>query len=114
MAASLQFFIAYSLAMLAFWVLEISTIVFMLYSFEYFLSGNVFPLDIVPAALQGFFRWSPFTYEMFFPVQIFMERLSGPALAQGLAIQAGWVLLGWLAARELWRRGVRKYQAVGG
>ena len=52
MAAFLQFFIAYSLAMIAFWVLEISTIVFILYSFEYFLSGHVFPLDIMPAWLQ--------------------------------------------------------------
>src|SRR6187402_2978050 len=34
MAAFLQFFIAYSLALIAFWVLEISTIVFILYSFE--------------------------------------------------------------------------------
>ena len=53
MAGFLQFFIAYSLAMIAFWILEISTIVFILYSFEYFLSGHVFPLDIMPAGLQA-------------------------------------------------------------
>jgi ABC-2 type transport system permease protein len=114
MAAFLQFFIAYSLAMIAFWVLEISTIVFILYSFEYFLSGHVFPLDIMPAWLQPFIKWSPFTYELFFPAQIFMERVQGAALAQGLAIQAGWLLVSWLCARVLWSRGVRKYQAVGG
>ena len=28
--------------MLAFWILEISTIVFILYSFEYYLSGRLF------------------------------------------------------------------------
>ncbi len=114
MAAFLQFFIAYSLAMIAFWVLEISTIVFILYSFEYFLSGHVFPLDIMPAWLQGFIHWSPFTYELFFPAQIYMERVKGAALAEGLAIQAGWLLISWLSARVLWSRGVRKYQAVGG
>jgi ABC-2 type transport system permease protein len=114
MAAFIQFFIAYSLAMIAFWVLEISTIIFILYSFEYFLSGHVFPLDIMPAWLQGFVKWSPFTYELFFPAQIFMERVQGSALAQGLSIQAGWLLVTWLCARVLWSRGVRKYQAVGG
>jgi ABC-2 type transport system permease protein len=114
MAAGIQFFIAYSLAMIAFWVLEISTIVFMLYSFEYFLSGHIFPLDIMPAWLQGFIQWSPFTYELFFPAQIIMERVEGAALARGLAIQAGWLLVIWLCARLLWSRGVRKYQAVGG
>jgi ABC-2 type transport system permease protein len=114
MAGGLQFLIAYSLAMLAFWVLEISTIVFIVYSFEYFLSGHVFPLDVLPASMQGFVKWAPFTYEIFFPAQVFMERVQGRALAEGLAIQAGWLLLALLAARLLWRRGVQKYQAVGG
>lgn len=114
MAAFLQFFIAYSLAMIAFWVLEISTIVFILYSFEYFLSGHVFPLDIMPGWLQGFIHWSPFTYELFFPAQIYMERVKGAALVEGLAIQAGWLLVSWICARILWARGVRKYQAFGG
>lgn len=114
MAAFLQFFIAYSLAMIAFWVLEISTIVFILYSFEYFLSGHVFPLDIMPGWLQPFIHWSPFTYELFFPAQVYMERVKGAALAEGLAIQAGWLLVSWICARTLWSRGVQKYQAVGG
>jgi ABC-2 type transport system permease protein len=114
MAAGIQFFICYALAMIAFWVLEISTIIFILYSFEYFLSGHVFPLDIMPAWLQGFLHWSPFTYEMFFPVQIAMERVNGAALVEGLCIQAGWLVITYLAARVLWHRGVQKYQAVGG
>jgi ABC-2 type transport system permease protein len=114
MAAFLQFFIAYSLAMLAFWILEISTIVFILYSFEYFLSGNIFPLDVLPGWLQGFIKWSPFTYELFFPIQIYLERVRGAELITGLMIQAGWVIATWLLARTLFRLGVRKYQAVGG
>jgi len=114
MAAFLQFFIAYSLAMIAFWVLEISTIVFLLYSFEYFLSGHIFPLDVMPASIQGFVHWSPFTYELFFPAQVFMERVQGVGLAQGLLIQAAWLLVSWTCAHTLWTRGVRKYQAVGG
>jgi ABC-2 type transport system permease protein len=114
MAAFLQFFIAYALAMIAFWVLEISTIVFILYSFEFFLSGHVFPLDVMPAQLQTFIHWSPFTYELFFPAQIFMERVQGAPLVQGLLIQAGWLFLSWVSARVLWTQGVRKYQAVGG
>ena len=43
MSALIQFFITYSLAMMAFWILEISTIVFIVYSFEYFLGGQMFP-----------------------------------------------------------------------
>src|SRR5215470_13718153 len=50
MAAFIQFFITYSLAMMAFWILEITTVVFIVYSFEYFLGGQMFPIDIMPSA----------------------------------------------------------------
>src|SRR4029434_9619575 len=59
MAAFIQFFITYSLAMFAFWILEISTIVFIVYSFEYFLGGQMFPIDIMPAAVQAVMKWLP-------------------------------------------------------
>ncbi len=114
MAALIQFFVAYSVAMLAFWILEISTIVFIIYSFEYFLSGQIFPLDIMPAWIQGFLHWSPFTYEIFFPVQVYLERVQGVELLSGLAVQAGWVLFMGGLSRVLWHFGVRRYQAVGG
>jgi len=114
MAGLIQFFIAYSLAMLAFWILEISTIVFILYSFEYFLSGHTFPLDIMPGWLQGALRILPFSYEMFFPISVFLEKVKGEQLWSGLAIQTCWLLITWLAAFTMFRRGVRHYQAVGG
>ena len=89
MAAFIQFFITYSLAMFAFWILEISTIVFIVYSFEYFLGGQMFPIDIMPAAVQAVMKWLPFYYELFCPVAIFLGRLKGPDLVQALAIQTG-------------------------
>ena len=114
MAALIQFFITYSLAMMAFWVLEISTIVFIVYSFEYFLGGQMFPIDIMPVGIQAVMRWLPFYYELFCPVAIFLGRLQGAALAEALAIQCGWLLLAWAAARAMWKRGLGHYQAVGG
>ena len=114
MAAFIQFFITYSLAMMAFWILEISTIIFIVYSFEYFLGGQMFPIDIMPAGVQEAMKWLPFYYELFCPVAIFLERLRGAALVQGLAIQLGWLLLTWWAAHAMWKRGLGHYQAVGG
>jgi len=114
MAALIQFFLAYSLAMMAFWILEISTIVFIFFSFEYFLSGQLFPLDLMPHWLQAALHWMPFTYELYFPVSVFLEKNTGAALWQGLAIQAGWMVAMYLVAKTMWRLGVRRYQAVGG
>jgi ABC-2 type transport system permease protein len=113
-SALIQFFIAYSLAMLAFWILEVSTLIFILYSFEYFLSGHVFPLDLLSPKMQAALEWTPFPYELFFPVQVLLERMDPAAMQRGFAIQFLWVCLLGCIARTMWNCGVRKYQAVGG
>lgn len=113
MAGAIQFLIAYSLAMLAFWILEISTVVFILYSFEYFLSGRLFPLDAVPGTAGMLLRFLPFPYELYFPVAVLMEKIQGPQLWQGLGIQIFWVLICLLTGKALWRAGLHRYEAVG-
>ncbi len=114
LAAMLQFFLAYAVAMLAFWLLEISTVVFIILSFEYFLSGHLFPLDIAPSWFRVVSEWMPFTYELFFPVSVFLEKTQGAALWRGMGIQAGWVVMMWAIGRVMWSRGLRRYGAFGG
>ncbi|MBS0657283.1 MAG: ABC-2 family transporter protein [Verrucomicrobia bacterium] len=114
LAGLLQFFISFMLATLAFWFLEISTLVFIVYSFEYFLSGRLFPLDLMPPFFRELSFWMPFQYEMYFPVAVLVGRLRGPELWQGFAMQIAWTLLAWQLSRWLWARGLRHYQASGG
>lgn len=114
MTAFLQFFISFTMAMLAFWVLEVSTFIFMLFAFEYLAGGHMFPLDILPPLVAQALNFTPFPYQLFFPVSIYLGRVEGAELWQGLAIQLAWVLGAYLMARVAWRRGLRKYSAVGG
>src|SRR5215831_15046984 len=60
LTALLQFFISYSLAMLAFWVLEVSTFIFIVFAFEYIASGHLFPLGILPHGLAQALFFTPF------------------------------------------------------
>ena len=87
---------------------------FIVYSFEYFLGRQMFPIDIMPSAVQAVMKWLPFYYELFCPVAIFLGRLKGPDLVRALAIQTGWLLLAWAWANFMWKRGLGHYQAVGG
>jgi len=114
LTALLQFFMSYAMAMLAFWVLEVSTFIFILFAFEYIASGHLFPLDILPAQISRLLFYTPFPYQMYFPVSIYMGRISGIALFQGFLMQIGWVLVAYVVARLMWLRGIRKYGAVGG
>jgi ABC-2 type transport system permease protein len=114
LTALLQFFISYALAMLAFWVLEVSTFIFIVFAFEYIASGHLFPLDILPKGLEQALFFTPFPYQLYFPVSVYMGKTTGPDLLRGLGIQALWVVLTYFAARFAWARGIKKYSAVGG
>jgi ABC-2 type transport system permease protein len=114
LTALLQFFISYAMAMLAFWVLEVSTFIFILFAFEYLASGHLFPLDILPITVKNLLFYTPFPYQMYFPVSIYLGRITGKALVNGLFIQAAWVIAAYCIARFAWSRGIKKYAAVGG
>jgi ABC-2 type transport system permease protein len=110
----LQFLISYTWRCWPFWVLEVSTFIFILFAFEYIAGGHLFPLDILPPAVTKALYFTPFPYQMFFPVNIYLGRVADDALFQGLFIQAAWVAVMYLVARLVWSRGIRKYAAVGG
>jgi len=114
LTALLQFFMSYAMAMLAFWVLEVSTFIFILFAFEFIASGHLFPLDILPHGLEQALYFTPFPYQLYFPVSIYMGKTTGANLMSGLLIQALWVIAAYCIARFAWRRGIKKYSAVGG
>ena len=114
LTALLQFFMSYTMAMLAFWVLEVSTFIFILFAFEYIASGHLFPLDILPPAIERVLYFSPFPYQLYFPISVYMGKTTGVELAKGLVIQLSWVIAAYLLARFAWNRGIKKYGAVGG
>lgn len=113
-SALLQFLLAYLTALLAFWVLEISTMSFMLLAAQRLASGEMFPIDLLPEWLNRSLMLTPFPYCVFFPAGIYMGRVHGGALAWGLLMQALWCVALFALARLVWFRGLRTYTAVGG
>ena len=114
LTALLQFFMSYLMAMLAFWVMEVSTFIFILFAFEYIASGHLFPLNILPPALERVLYFTPFPYQLYFPVSVYLGKVTGRELAQGLAVQLFWVVAMYFCARFAWNRGIKKYAAAGG
>lgn len=114
MTALLQFLVSYTMATLAFWVMEVSTFIFILYAFEYIASGHMFPLDILPPVVEKALYFTPFPYQLYMPVGIYLGKVQGPELITRLATQAGWVLVAYGFARIAWARGIKKYSAAGG
>jgi ABC-2 type transport system permease protein len=117
LTALLQFFLSYSMAMLAFWILEISTFIFILFAFEYIASGHMFPLDMLhdkTPALWHALAFTPFPSMLYAPIGIYMGKVSGNGVATALLTQLFWVAMMYVLARFMWRRGIKKYAAFGG
>ena len=100
MAGLLQFLIAYTVALLSFWVLDVSTFIFIQFAFEFLASGHLFPLDILPDGLHRLLLWSPYPYLLYFPVGVYLGRIQGADLWQGFALQSAWVAAAWTGSGE--------------
>lgn len=110
----LGFFLEATIGMIGFWFLEVSSLLFVYMLFNFFFSGHMFPLDMLPAPWNLVVNLIPLQYLAYFPAAVFLGKISGPDLWLGLAIQAGWVLFFIVACRITYWRGVRRYSGFGG
>ena len=78
-----------------------------------FLSGAIFPLDILPIFLQKVLYLLPFPYLIFFPVNVYLGKITGEVLIGGLLISLFWVLSLNFVMRWLWGKGLKAYQSFG-
>ncbi len=110
----LGFFIEACLGLIGFWFLEVSAVLFVYMLFSFFLSGHMFPLDLLPEPWGTIVSYLPFRYLAYFPAAIFLEKIQGPDLAWQLAVQVAWLLFFVVLSRLLFHRGVRRYSGYGG
>ena len=113
-AGLIQFFFCFTLAMLAFWILDIGSVTYIVYSIEFLLGGHIFPIDAFPAWLHQLCLSLPFAYEYFFPAAILIGHVHGAALAWGFAWQWAWIGFFYVLSGICWKRGLHQYTAVGG
>jgi ABC-2 type transport system permease protein len=114
MAFMLGFFLEATLGLLGFWFLEISSMLFVYMLFSFFFSGHMFPIDMLPEPWASIVRVIPLQYLAYFPAAVFLGKIQGTQLAIGLATQAAWVGLFFVASRVAYARGLRRYSGFGG
>lgn len=121
MAFLLGFFLESAIGMIGFWFLEVSSLLFVYMLFNFFLSGHMFPIDMLRkfTIVEGItwfdvVRVLPLQYLAYFPSAVFLGKVSGPELTSGLAIQFAWVMFFIALSRWTFNRGLRRYSAFGG
>lgn len=97
-----------------FWFLEVGSFIHLFMTAQYFLSGHMFPLGLLPDSVQRWVTYLPFAYEAYFPTLILLGKLTSSETLRVLVTQSVWVVVLWIALRLSWQRGLRRYAAFGG
>lgn len=110
----LGFFLEACIGLVGFWFLEVSSLLFVYMLLNFFLSGHMFPLDMLPVWARTIVDLLPLKYLAYFPAAVFLGKVSGEDLVAGLLIQAMWLAVFIVLARWAFQRGVRRYSGFGG
>lgn len=107
------FLIEALIGLIAFWFLEVSSLIFIYMMLNYFLSGHMIPLEWIDTWLP-WVHYLPLRYLAYFPAAVMLGRIPESELVGELAIQSIWIVVLLMANRAAFHYGVRRYGAFGG
>ena len=114
MSFLIGFFLEATLGLLGFWFLEVSSLLFVYMLFNFFFSGHMYPLDMLPGVWLTVMQSTPLQYLAYFPAAIFLGKIQGADLAWGLALELFWLLFFIFLCRLTLRLGIKRYSGFGG
>lgn len=110
----ISFQISCLVGMISFWILETSSLNVFIKGITLILSGAVFPLDFIGGAEGRFLTYLPFNFLIFFPTQLYLQKLSTSDIASSFIIAVGWIVVFNIVIKFLWSRGTKRYSSFGG
>lgn len=114
LAFLLGFAMSALVGMLGFWFLEVGSFIGVVMTAQYFLSGHMFPLSLLPDGVETVVTLLPFAYETYYPTLLIMQKLTPAETWRVILVQVVWVVGLMVATRWAWIRGLRRYAAYGG
>lgn len=110
----ITFSLLFMLGCLAFFVTKAMALLNLYFALFSLLSGYLLPIPLLPAALRTAAEVLPFRFMLSAPIELMTLPLSGRALGIILGGQVAWAVITTVLALWVFRRGVRRFEAVGG
>lgn len=108
-----HYFIFYIFSIIAFWIDETWGERFLIRVILDLAAGAIIPLSLFPPFWQTIFNVLPFKYLVFFPLQIYLGKISFYEMSWEFLIATVWLLVIIAISMLIWRAGVKKYSAYG-
>ena len=77
-------------------------------------SGYLMPIPLLPPILREIAEYSPFRFMFSVPVELMTRKIDSAELAWLMVGQVAWAIVTLAVALWVWKRGLRRYEAVGG
>jgi ABC-2 type transport system permease protein len=110
----ITFNVMFMIGSIAFFVTKTMALLNLYFGLFALLSGYLLPIPLLPRAIGWFAEWLPFRYMLSAPIELMTVPLDAAAVARIIAAQAAWAIATLALALGVWRRGVRRFEAVGG
>ena len=107
------FFLSVFLELIAFWADNVWSLLVLMRFILYLAGGGMIPLSFFPEAAQEAIRFTPFPYYINFPIRCLMGRVAPEEIPVAALVTAFWLVVFYLSALFLWKRGSREYTGVG-
>ncbi len=78
--------------MVGFWFLEVTSLLYIVMTLNFFISGHMLPLDLLPQPWDGSPEVPAVPVHGLFPGRVFLGKIQGWALVVGLLEQAAWAI----------------------
>ncbi len=112
-ATLLAYLFRFLLGVSAFWLTNISSILWLFRNSANFLGGGWMPVDFFPAYMSRVFKNLPFYLSLGFPAEFFQNKINGQTALRLIIVQLIWIWGLFFIVGFLWRKGVKDYEAVG-
>lgn len=109
----LYYFISVLISLIGFWSNEGWGPRFIFYQTIGFISGSLFPLDVLPKSVFAILELLPFPYLIFFQTKIYQGQLSGSDIGRGFLILIIWIGIMCGITMWAWKKGLHVYTAQG-
>jgi len=111
---ALGFYLEACIGLIGFWMLEVSSLLFVYMLFQFFLSGHMFPLDILPEPFLSIVSFLPIKYLAYFPAAVFLGKVQGTKLLIDMGLLVAWTVFFLALSQIIYRRGLKRYSGYGG
>jgi ABC-2 type transport system permease protein len=108
------------IGLIAFWFLEVSSLVFIYMMINYFLSGHMIPIEwiseftVLGIRIGAFVEHLPFQYLAYTPSAIMLGKIPPSEVNGVLLTELAWVVGLLIAVRVAFNQGIKRYSAFGG